>query len=351
MIPEVFVECRRGPIVESMHFGSAAIVDPAGALLASAGDPEQVSYYRSASKPIQAIPLVESGAADRFGLTPAEIAVVCGSHGGEDIHVAAVQSILGKIGLGPEWLACGAHPPYDKRAAAALAASGAAAVALHNNCSGKHAGMLALCAFHGWNPAGYERPEHPVQRLMLATVADFCGLSPGQIALGTDGCSVVTFGVGTDQMALSFARLAQPPDSWSPGRMEACGRVVAAMLAHPEMVAARQDRLDTDLMRAFEGRLIAKAGAEGVYCMALLPAGAAPAQGLALKLLDGDEGGRARNAAVMGLLEQDGLLDDHLRERLGSYIERPIINRAGLVVGSVRSALQLNRPIPGRHVA
>ena len=351
MIPEAFVECRRGSIVESVHYGSAAIVDPAGVLLASAGDPEQVSYYRSASKPIQAIPLVESGAADHFGLTPSEIAVVCGSHGGEEIHVAAVQSILRKIGLGSEWLACGVHPPYDKRAAAALAAAGGRPEALHNNCSGKHAGMLALCAFHGWNPAGYERPEHPVQRLMLATVADFCGLSPDRVATGTDGCSVVTFGVETYHMALSFARLAHPPDDWSPARREACRRVVAAMLAHPEMVAARQDRLDTDLMRAFEGRLIAKAGAEGVYCMAWLPAGDAPASGLALKLLDGDEGGRARNAAVMGLLEQDGLLDDRLRSQLATYIERPIINRAGLVVGSVLSALQLNRPIPGRHVA
>jgi len=351
MLPEPFVEYIRGPLVESIHYGSAAVVDPEGTLLASAGEPSHVSYYRSASKPIQTVPVVESGAADRYGLTPAEIAVICGSHGGEDIHVAAVDSILHKIGMGADLLACGAHPPYDKRAAAELAAAGGTPEPIHNNCSGKHAGMLTLCAFYGWDPHGYQLPEHPVQQLVLATVADFCGLQPEEVFKGTDGCSVVTFGVSTYHMALSFARLVQPPVHWSAARREACGRVVQAMIAHPEMVAARQDRLDTDLMRVYDGRLIAKAGAEGVYCMAVLPGADGPVRGLALKLLDGDEGGRARNPAVMGLLEQDGLLDQMRREQLGQYIERPIINRAGLTVGVVRSVLRLRRPTPGVHMA
>ncbi len=351
MLPDPFIEYARGPLAESIHYGSAAVVDPDGRLLAAAGDPEHISYYRSASKPIQTVPVVESGAADRFGLTPAEIAVVCGSHGGEDIHVAAVESIFHKIGLSPALLACGVHPPYDKRAAAQLAAAGGEPQAIHNNCSGKHAGMLTLCAFYGWAPGGYQKPDHPVQQLMLETVASFCDLPPGEIVRGTDGCSVVTFGVSTRRMALSFARLVQPPPAWSAARREACRRVVEAMLAHPEMVAARQDRLDTDLMRAYHGRLIAKAGAEGVYCMAVVPGGVERPRGLALKLLDGDEGGRARNPAVMGLLEQDGLLTPDLREQLARYIEQPIRNRAGLTVGTVRSVLRLRRPLPGVHVA
>ncbi len=351
MPPEVFVEYVRGPIVESVHYGSAAVVDPAGRILASAGDPAQVSYYRSASKPIQAVPVVESGAADRYGFTPAEIAIICGSHGGEDIHLATVQSILQKIGMSADLLACGAHPPYDKRAAAALAAAGGTPTPLCNNCSGKHAGMLTLCAFYGWDPAGYQRPGHPVQERMLQTVAEFTGLPPAQIAQGTDGCSVVTFGVSTYHMAFSFARLAQPPADWPAARRDACARITAAMVAHPEMVAARQDRLDTDLMRAYNGRLIAKAGAEGVYCLAVLPGGAERVRGLALKLLDGDEGGRARNPAVLGLLEQDGLLTPALAGTLARYGEQPILNRAGLNVGTVRAVLRLHRPVPGVHVA
>src|SRR5205814_164512 len=152
---------------------------------------------------------VESGAADQFGFTPAEIALVCGSHGGEDIHVEAAASMLRKIGLGPEWLACGAHPPYDKRAAAILAAGGSESQAIHNNCSGKHAGMLALAVFNGWDPKGYQTAEHPVQKRMLQTIADFCEMDPAEIATGVDGCSVVTFGVPIERMALSFAHLAQ----------------------------------------------------------------------------------------------------------------------------------------------
>src|SRR5579859_1371845 len=214
MLPEPFVEYVRGPIVESIHYGAAAVVDPEGRLLASAGDPDHISYYRSASKPLQAVPVVESGAADRFQFTPAEIAIICGSHGGEDIHVATVRAMLEKIGLGPEWLACGAHAPYDRRAAAALAEAGEVPAALHNNCSGKHAGMLTLCAFYGWDPAGYQTAAHPVQQLMLETVADFCDLAPDAIYQGTDGCSVVTFGVSTYHMAYSFARLVQPPAPW-----------------------------------------------------------------------------------------------------------------------------------------
>lgn len=344
MEPTVFVEVIRGPIVESVHYGVAAVVDAAGRLVGQVGDPGLVSYYRSASKPIQAIPLVESGGAAHFGLTPAEIAVITGSHGGEDIHVAEVAAILAKIGAGPEALHCGVHPAYDKGTAAAMRARGEEPTVLNNNCSGKHAGMLALARFHGWSLDGYWEADHPVQQTMRQVIADFCGVPADQIAQGVDGCSVITFGVPITAMALSFARLVDPPATWPAARRAACAEVVAAMAAHPEMVAGRHERLDTDLMRATGGRLIAKAGAEAVYCMARRPGDGTPGLGLALKLLDGDEGGRARNPAVMGLLRAAGLLTPEEAEALAAYTEPPVRNRRGDVVGRVYSPVTLQPP-------
>ncbi len=345
MEPTVFVEVVRGTIVESIHYGVAALVDQAGRVVMQAGDPALVSYYRSASKPIQAIPLVESGAAAHFGLTPAEIAVITGSHGGEDIHVAEVAAILAKIGAGPEALHCGVHLAYDKPAAAAMRARGEEPTVLNNNCSGKHAGMLALARFHGWPLDGYWEADHPVQQAMRQVIADFCGVPAEQIATGVDGCSVVTFGVPITAMALSFARLVDPPAEWPAARRDACAQVVAAMAAHPEMVAGRHDRLDTDLMQVVGGRLIAKAGAEAVYCLAQRPGDGHPGLGLALKLLDGDEGGRARNPAVMGLLHAAGLLTPAESQALVRYSDVPVTNRRGDRVGVVRSTITLAPPL------
>jgi L-asparaginase II len=322
-------------------------------LVAWAGDPDVVTYYRSSAKPIQAVPLVESGAAAHFDLTDAEIAVVCGSHGGEDIHVQAVMSILSKIGAEPEMLACGVHPPYDRAAARLLEERGQQPTALHNNCSGKHAGMLALARYHGWPLQGYQRPDHPVQQTMLRVVAEFAGLEPQDIAVGVDGCGVCTFGIPVRLMAASFARLADP-HFWPQPRRSAVERIVRAMTAHPEMVAARQGRLDTDLMHAGRGELIAKAGAEAVYCVARLadstggPARSGTAGvpersavGFALKLLDGDPAGRARNPAVMEGLRQAGLLDGDALARLEQYRTDKVRNRPGDVVGEVRPAFTL----------
>jgi L-asparaginase II len=345
MSSRVFVEVVRGPIVESAHYGVAAVVDSAGQVVAQAGDPGLVSYYRSASKPLQAIPLVESGAAAQFGLTPTEIAVITGSHGGEDIHVAAVESILAKIEAGPEALHCGIHPAYDKPTAAAMRARGEEPTVLNNNCSGKHAGMLALARFHGWPLAGYWEADHPVQQAMRQVIADFCGVPAARIAQGVDGCSVVTFGVPIAAMALSFARLVAPPADWPAARRDACAQIVAAMAAHPEMVAGRHGRLDTDLMQVTAGRLIAKAGAEAVYCLAQQSGAAQPGLGLAIKLLDGDEGGRARNPAVMGLLHAAGLLTPVEAQALAAYAETPVTNRRGDVVGVVRSTVRLHPPL------
>ncbi|MBF6611727.1 MAG: asparaginase [Chloroflexi bacterium] len=339
--PAVLAEVTRGPIVESVHYGVIAVADVEGSLVAWAGNPGTVAYYRSSSKPIQAVPLVESGAADHFGLTEAEIAVICGSHGGEDIHVRAVSSILDKIGCGPDALSCGVHAPYDKVAARELEERGEAPTALHNNCSGKHAGMLALARFYGWPIGGYENRIHPVQEMMLEVVAQFAGLTPNEVAIGVDGCSVCTFGISVHRMAVSFARLAQP-QYWPEPRRSAVERIDHAMITHPEMVAARNNRIDTDLMRAAGGKLIAKAGAEGVYCVAQLATWQEPSIGFALKLLDGDVQGRARNPSVVEGLRQAGLLDEETLNKLELYWMEEVRNRPGDVVGVVRPAFTLS---------
>jgi L-asparaginase II len=335
------IEVTRGPIVESVHYGVIAVAGAGGDLLAWAGNPGTVAYYRSASKPIQAVPLVESGAADHFGLTPREIAVICGSHGGEDIHVETVMSILDKIGLRPDALACGIHIPYDKDTARAMQDRGEHPTVLHNNCSGKHAGMLALAKYQGLPVGGYETARHPVQALLLETVAQFAGLGPDQVHVGVDGCGVSTFAMGIHRMAVSFARLAQP-DFWPEPRRSALQRITAAMVEYPEMVAAREGRLDTDIMRAAGGSLVAKAGAEGVYCVAGLASGDLPSLGFAMKLLDGDPQGRARNPAVVEGLRQAGLLDEDALGRLERYWMEEVRNRPGDVVGMVRPAFTLS---------
>jgi L-asparaginase II len=339
--PAVLIEVTRGPIVESVHYGVIAVTGAGGELLAWAGNPGTDAYYRSSSKPLQALPLVESGAADRFGFTARELAVICGSHGGEDIHVETVMSILDKTGLEPDALACGIHMPYDRDAARDLQERGEHPTVLHNNCSGKHAGMLALARYHGWPVGGYEMARHPVQRLLLETVAEFADLSPDEVHVGVDGCGVSTFGMSVVRMAISFARFAQP-DFWPEPRRRALQRIASAMVEFPEMVAARQGRLDTEIMRAAGGTLIAKAGAEGVYCVARLASDDAPAIGFAMKLLDGDPQGRARNPAVVEGLRQAGLLDEDALGQLEKYWMEEVRNRPGDVVGMVRPAFTLS---------
>ncbi|MFL5731621.1 MAG: asparaginase [Chloroflexia bacterium] len=339
--PAVLVEVTRGPIVESVHYGVVAVAEADGSLVAWAGNPGTVTYYRSACKPIQVIPFVESGGADHFGLTDKEIAVMCGSHGGEEVHVEAVLSILDKIGVGPDALACGAHPPLEKQAARDLERQGHAPTALHNNCSGKHSGMLALARFHGWPIGGYQTPGHPVQETLLHVISDFTGLQQDEICIGADGCGVCTFGVPVHNMAVSFARLADA-DYWPEPRRSAIMRVQRAITTHPEMVGFRLGNLDTDIMRAGEGTLLSKGGAEGVHCAARLPSGAQPAQGFALKILDGDVAGRARRPGAVEGLRQAGFLDEAALNKLEPYWMEEVRNRPGDVVGMVRPAFTLS---------
>jgi L-asparaginase II len=341
------VEVWRGPIVESRHNGHLIAVDGNGKTLAALGTPDTVTYIRSSGKPFQAIPLVASGAADRFGFTEKEIAIACGSHSGEEIHVETVRSMLGKIGLDEGALKCGIHEPFSAEVVRALAKSQQQPSVLQNNCSGKHAGMLALARHVGAPTETYDEATHPVQKLIAETVSKFSNVPAEEIATGVDGCAVPVFGISVRAMALMYARLVQPPADLEPEVRDACRRIVDAMIDFPEMVGGSKDRLDTELIRAGKGRLISKIGAEGVYTVGVLPCAEWPnGFGFALKIEDGDDR-RARPPAVIEALRQFGILQESELTALSSYAPTAITNRRGERVGEARAAFSLN--INGRQ--
>src|SRR5882672_1951210 len=233
--PASLVEVWRGPLVESRHRGHLTAVTGGENTIASLGLPETVTYVRSSGKPFQAIPVIVSGAADRFGFTEQEIAIACGSHSGEPIHVNAVRSMLSKIGLDESALKCGVHEPFSAEVARELTRNQKPANVLQNNCSGKHAAMLALARQVGAPTGSYDDWRNPVQQAIAKTVAEFSDVSLEQIAVGVDGCGVPVFGIAVRAMALMYARLVTPPESFDPATRNACQRVVRAMIDFPEM--------------------------------------------------------------------------------------------------------------------
>lgn len=339
------IEVTRGGMVESRHAGAIAVADVQGRLVAGCGDPQLVAFLRSAAKPLQVLPLIESGAARAYGLTPREIAVACASHTGSAAHLETVRDLLAKIGAAEADLGCGAHPPDDAASSAQLIRAGAAPTPLYNNCSGKHSGMLALARFNGWPLAGYLEPQHPVQQLILRAVAEMFGLAPEAVVLGLDGCSAPNFAAPLVNAAAAFARLADPGGLPS-ARAEAVRVAVAAMQAHPEMVHGPGGS-DTELMLARPGVIVAKRGAEGFQGIGLAPGalGArSPALGMALKVSDGDGAGRAVAAAALEVLHQLGALDSQQRARLAQHglsAARPLTNWRGLTVGELRPVFRL----------
>jgi L-asparaginase II len=341
--PAALVEVRRGPIVESRHRGHIAAVDGEGRLVASLGEPDTVTYLRSSAKPFQAVPLVTSGAADRFRMNEAELAVACGSHSGEDLHAAAVAHLLEKIGLDESFLKCGVHDPFDRATAERLRARGESPGVLRNNCSGKHAGMLALARHLGSPPEAYDDPAGPVQQAILRVVSQFSGLPAGEIALGTDGCGVPVFGVPVRSMALMYARLVAPPANFDQATRAACARLVAAMTAHPELVGGTVERFDTEVMRAVQGLAVSKIGAEGVYTAGVRPCERWPkGLGLAFKIEDGEDR-RARSTIAIESLRQLGVLDGDAQKSLSPYASFPVLNHRGEIVGQIRASFELER--------
>src|SRR5919112_2816815 len=287
----------RGEFVESVHRGRHVVSDARGETVDSLGDPEGYVCLRSTAKPFQAMPLIFSGAADAFKLADEEIAVACASHSAEPRHLAAVRSILRKAGLSEDDLQSGAHPPMHAPSATRLLRSGEGPRPIHGNCSGKHAGMLAVCAHAGWDPAGYRDPRGPLQKLVRRTVAKLCALEPEDVQLGGDSCGVPLFALPLESLALGLARLAARGEAkdFPEDLLEAVRRVRDAMLAHPYMVAGTA-RFDTRLME--ETDLISKSGAEAVFVAANPKA----SWGLALKISDGSA--RAVSPAAVAALKK-----------------------------------------------
>ncbi len=290
------VAVRRGAVVESVHRGRFVFCDPSGEILDAAGDPNAYVYARSSAKPFQALPLVLSGAADAFGLTDEELAVACASHNAEEPHLAAVRSLLEKAGLTEDDLQNGAHPPRYAPEAAKLVRSGEEPRPIHGNCSGKHAGMLAVCAHEGLDSGGYRNPDHPLQRRITELLTEVCGLQEDEALLAGDDCGVPAFALPLKNLATGFARLATGK-GLSDEIAAAAGRIRHAMRAHPFMVAGT-GRLDTEVMEATD--LVCKSGAEGVFA-----AGGPDGWGLALKTSDG--GGRAVRPAAVAALGSRGV--------------------------------------------
>ncbi len=313
-------QVTRGEIVESIHFGAFAVVDSRGRLLSSAGDPSLVTFLRSSAKPFQALPFIERGGHEKFGLTPKEIALICASHSGTDEHVETIKEMQAKIGIGVDDLLCGVHDPIHQATRDAMLLRGEQATPYHHNCSGKHTGMLAHARLRNLPTANYLDFNHPVQESILQTFAEMCDFPAEKVELGIDGCSAPNFAIPLDRAAYGFARLCDP-FSLEPRRASACRTIVSAMMAHPEMVAG-PERFDTRLMQVAAGKIVAKGGAEGYQAVGILPGVLAPDSpgiGIALKISDGDSGNRARTGTTLSILRALGALNESQLAELSEY--------------------------------
>ena len=327
--PPMVVEVTRGDLVESTHHVAACAVDPRGDVVFSAGNVEDLVYLRSSAKPFIAAAAMEAGVRERFGLEPREIAVMAASHFGEPFHVAAVESILSKIGLDVTALQCGTHLPYDEASARALVRQGIEPSAIYNNCSGKHAGILALCVAIGADTATYLEADNPAQRAILELCARVSDDDARTWPLGVDGCGIPVYATSLRHAALSFARLADP-SGLAARDADALRAVRDAMVAFPEYVAGT-GQLDSMLMQVGDGAIACKGGAEGVHGVAAIAAGL----GYVSKVRDG--AGRARGPSTVAALQRLGVLDAEKSAKLKRF-GRPIVyNRAGRAVGEIRA--------------
>ncbi|MET0751729.1 MAG: asparaginase [Pyrinomonadaceae bacterium] len=337
MEAEILAKVYRGATVESIHRGHLIILDGEGGEIARLGNPETVAFIRSSAKAFQLIPCILSGAAERFGFLESEIALACASHSGEKMHTDIAANMLRKIGLSEADLRCGAHFPFNEARAEELIRAGEKPSQLHNNCSGKHAAMLAFAKHTGADVQTYDLLENPVQQAILETVSQFTETPKEKIAIGIDGCAAPNFGLSVKAMAKSFAKLILPPDEFGGELREACRRIVTAMLDYPELIGGTE-RLDTILMRAAHGKFISKIGADGVWLCGVLPSAKwKKGLGIAMKIEDGDDK-RARASISVEVLRQIGIFD---KDTLADYSPLPIKNRRGDAVGRVEASFNL----------
>jgi len=334
-VQNVIASVWRGEQMESSHLGHVAVVDASGTLLYSYGNPHRPTFARSTWKPLQAIPVVETGAADRLGFDASNLAICCGSHNGEQNQCDCALKILDKVGLTEAELHCGPDKPYLDEDYQKLILAHKRLSPIYSNCSGKHAGMLATAVHQQEDVSTYTHLTHPVQQRILRVISEMTDVPAEQIYVGIDGCSAPTHQVPLANLALSYARLAQPDGLPAP-RRAAIERIVAAMLKHPEMVGGHQ-RYTTHLMKAYAGRLIGKDGAEGVFCIGDLQHGL----GIAIKIEDGNK--NVIQAVVNAILRQLGFDLGGPFEQLQDYTEPPIENKAKQVVGQIRTDFQLQK--------
>jgi L-asparaginase II len=312
----VWVEERRGGVVETRHRVHVAVVDAGGRIVAEAGDAGLVTFWRSGAKPFQAVPLTSDGVIERFGITGPELAITCSSHSSEPAQVQLVRDLLAKIGCREGDLMCGPHPPLSPLVVQDYAKRGLRLTSIYSNCSGNHAGMLALARYHGWPVEFYTRLEHPVQQRCLREVSGWTSVPLERVGTAVDGCGVVCFALPLKNMAWAYAKL---------GKREAGSgkRIVEAMLRYPELVAG-EGRPCTEMMRAHPGRVVAKTGAAGIYCGLLTQEG----WGIALKVEDGH--GEAAMLAMVAVLTDLGL-----RPQPEALRSPPIVNTRGETVGEL----------------
>lgn len=345
-------EVTRGRVVESVHYGSIAVADSNGTLIASYGDPNMVAFLRSSAKPFQVLPFVERGGVEYFRFTPGELALSCASHEGSDMHVQAVRQLQEKIGIQEENLHCGTHLPGDVDELKSLIIQDRKPTSNHNNCSGKHTAMLAHAKMRGLPLDHYLDPDHPVQQDILATFAVMCCLPVEQVELGTDGCSAPNFAVPLYNAALGFARMCDPHEL-PEARVQACRKITAAMTAFPEMVSGYGE-FDEQLMKAGNGRIVCKRGAEGYQIVGLLPGTRdpqSPGLGIAIKVSDGDasrmgsgleSSNRVRPAVTVEILRQLGVLSPEQEQALAGFGPgKSITNHRGIVTGESHPVFKL----------
>jgi len=339
MSDPVLVEVVRGGLGESRHRVAVAVVDATGSNVFAAGEVATPVFPRSAVKPLQALPLVESGAADRFKLSDEEIALCCASHSGEPAHVRGVERILAKAGFDASALACGTHWPASQSAAMALARSGAPS-ALHNNCSGKHAGFLCVARAMAIDPIGYCRPDHPVQQRVHAVLEDLAEVALPPECCAVDGCSVPTWALPLHNLALAFAKFGSGR-GLAPARAAAAARLLVACVKEPWSMAG-SGRFCTEIMQLLGAQALVKTGAEGVMCAAL------PALGLGIAIKCDDGAGRAAEVAMAAMLLRFLTLDDRQRAALGRFAGPKLHNWNGIEIGELRISGESGVPQPAQ---
>jgi L-asparaginase II len=347
-VPPVLVRQVRSGVIESVHRGDILETDAGGRMLHALGDPDRIVNLRSAVKPFGLVALLQAGGQAEFDLTPEELAVMVSSHSGEDLHVRTIMSLYRRAGIPQGVLACGTDGPLDTLTAARLARDGERPSALRHMCSGQHSAFLLLCKLQGWDLETYWQDEHPAHAAYTDAVAACFGVTPSRLVPSIDACGISTFAFPLREIARAYAMLADPEAIPASDPRAAVARhllpIRDAMVAHPELVAGTRDRLDTSLMKAAPGRLVAKGGAEALACIGILPGArgaGSPASGFTLKIEDGGGYDRAAHAATVEALRQAGILEGQALRILARYHRPPSLDPHGRVAGEAIPSFEL----------